>query len=206
MNQLGDLEKILSAAKEIGENFQKELSTLREENELLKVEIEELRDENKILRDENEKIYIEMNSLRTSKEDIRVASDAFSNNLNQLVTHLENSHQKAMEQINQVLSGGLQKFVVDYMQKFHPAEVNIVAENDDEQKNSDEVTEVGTLEKYSDINNEVIVEDVETAVAINDGSKKNKMQYAAFYAEEAEVEKDAAADSDKMKNFNKSYR
>ena len=190
MNQLGDLEKILSAAKEIGENFQKELSTLREENELLKVEIEELRDENKILRDENEKIYIEMNSLRTSKEDIKVANEAFASNLTQLVAHLEDSHKRNMEQINQVLNGGLQKFVADYMQKFHPVE-----------ENSDEPEEVQTLEKYSDSGEEVIVEDVETAIVTNDGSKKNKMQYAAFYAEEAEVEKDAAGNPIKMKNL-----
>ena len=210
MNQLGDLEKILSAAKEIGENFQKELSTLRDENELLKVEMEELRDENKILRDENEKIYLEMNNLRQSKEDIKVANEAFSNNLNQLVTHLENNHQKTMEQINQVLNAGLQKFVADYMQKFHPAEENnfdeTEVEENPEDNDSDEVTEVNTLEKYSDNDGEVIVENVETAVATNDSSKKNKIQYAAFYAEEAGVEKDDAAESPKMKNFNKSYR
>ena len=196
MNQLGDLEKILSAAKEIGENFQKELSNLREENELLKVEIEELRDENKILRDENEKIYIEMNSLRASKEDIKVANEAFSTNLSQLVNHLEENHKKNMEQINQVLAGGLQKFVMDYMQKFNPVEENSA------EKDSDEPEEVQTIEKYSDGGDEeVIVEDVETAVATNDGSKKNKMQYAAFYAEEAEVEKDAAGNPIKMKNL-----
>ena len=210
MNQLGDLEKILSAAKEIGENFQKELSTLRDENELLKVEIEELRDENKILRDENEKIYLEMNNLRQSKEDIKVANEAFSNNLNQLVTRLEDNHQKTMEQINQVLNAGLQKFVADYMQKFHPAEENNFDENEveenSEDNDSDEVTEVNTLEKYSDNDGEVIVEDVATAVATNDSSKKNKIQYAAFYAEEAGVEKDDAAESPRMKNFNKSYR
>ena len=45
MAQLGELEKILAAAKEIGENFQRELEQLREENELLKIETEELRDE-----------------------------------------------------------------------------------------------------------------------------------------------------------------
>lgn len=201
MNQLGDLEKILSAAKEIGENYQKELSALREENELLKVEVEELRDENKILRDENEKIYLEMNTLRTSKEDIKVANEAFADNLNQLVTHLETSHQKAMEQINQVLNGGLQKFVVDYMQKFHPAD------NPASANFPAEVSKVETVDKYDDEGGDAtIVEDVSTAVATNDGSKKNKMQYAAFYAEEAEMEKDDAADSESMKNFDNSYR
>lgn len=198
MNQLGDLEKILSAAKEIGENFQKEVSALREENDLLKIELEELRDENKILRDENEKIYLEMNNLRTSKEDLKVANDAFTSNLTQLVATLEESHKKAMEQMNQVLSGGLQKFVADYMQKFQPVQTPAQTPN--------EVSEVTTLEKYSDADDEVIVEDVSTAVSTgDDGGKKNRMQYAAFYAEEAGVEKDDAADSPKMKNF-RSYR
>ena len=210
MNQLGDLEKILSAAKEIGENLQSELSNLREENELLKIEVNDLRDENKILREENEKIYLEMNNLRTSKEDIKAANDAFSNNVNQLVTHLENNHQKTMEQIVQVLNGGLQKFVADYMKNFAPAKIvqteTKTAENLDEEKISDEITEVAAVDKYSDSNNEVIVEDVETALATNDGSKKNKMQYAAFYAEEADPEKEDVDNPIKFKNSNNPHR
>ena len=208
MNQLGDLEKILSAAKEIGENFQKELSTLREENDLLKVEIEDLRDENKILREENEKIYVEMNNLRNAKEEIRSANETFANNMNHLVTQLEDNHQKTMEQINQLLTEGLQNFVVDYMKKFRPNEDILDEENDDMKISdeqimdppiSDEVTDIETLDKYTD--NDIIVEDVNTAVApTNNGSKKNRMQYATFYAEEVGAERDDATDR------NKTYR
>ena len=188
MNQLGDLEKILAAAKEIGENYQKELEQLREENELLKIENDEMRDENKILREENEKIYIEMNNLRNAKEEIKNANEAFSNNLNQLVKSLEEEHAKTMGQINQRLNDGLQKFVVDYVKK-------IRGESDDDE----EITEVDMLDKYSDTNNEVIVED-ETAIDTTN-EKKTKMQYAAFYAQEAEVEKDDAGHPIEMKTL-----
>ena len=190
MNPLGDLEKILAAAKEIGESLQKELTQLREENELLKIELEEMRDENKILRDENEKIYLEMNELRNAKEEIKVANEAFSNNLSNLTKHLEEEHAKTMGQINQLLHDGLQKFVVDYVKKIRG-----------ESENEDEVTEVQPLDKYSDSNDEVIVEDVETALTTQGDSKKPKMQYAAFYAEEAEVERDDAGHPIKMKNL-----
>ncbi len=210
MNQLGDLEKILSAAKEIGENFQKQLEQAHEENELLKIEAEELREENKILREENEKIYLEMNNLRAAKENIRAANEAFSTNLNSLSTQLAENHARIMGQIGQLLNAGLQSFVVDYVKKIHPVESTPAAKTTEEpetptEKKSDEVTEVQTLDKYSDLNDEVIVEDVETAVATN-GSKKNKMQYAAFYAEEAEVEKDDAGNAIKMKTLVKPHR
>lgn len=207
MNQLGDLEKILSAAKEIGENFQKELSKLREENDLLKVELEELRDENKILREENEKIYLEMHNLRDAKEEIRMANETFSKNMNHLVTQLEENHQKNMAQINQLLNTGLQNFIVDYVKKLSAVE-NSPAENiPDENISVDDITDtkisdehlaqinlsdadndIEIQEKYSD---EVLtVENLGTAVAPINGSKKNKMQYAAFYAEETGAERD----------------
>lgn len=178
MPQLGDLEKILEAAKSIGESFQKELTQLREENELLKIEIEEMRDENKILRDENEKIYLEMNQLRNAKEEIKVANEAFAGNLNQLVQQLEAEHAKTMQQINQRLNDGLQKFVVDYVNKIRG-----------ESESNAEFTEVDTLDKYS--NSEVVV-DEETALAVPN-SGKPKMQYAAFYAEENIAETDDGA-------------
>lgn len=214
MNQLGDLEKILSAAKEIGENFQKELSTLRDEKELLKIEIDELREENRILREENEKIYLEMNSLKTAKDEIRTANEAFSSNMNHLVTQLEEDHKKTMAHINELLTGGLQNFVVDYMKKFSPLTNNPVNENDDiddteiseeqieetpleDSQISEELSEVGTLSKYS--SDEVIVENTKTAIAPNNGSKKNRMQYAAFYAEEVGVERDAAVNDSRKR-------
>ena len=208
MNQLGDLEKILSAAKEIGENFQKELSTLQEENELLKVEIEELREDNKSLREENEKIYLEMNNLRTTKEEINKANEAFSTNINHLVTQLEDNHKKTMEDINHLLTEGLQDFVVEYMKKFQMNEgfhnSERYEENDDMKISDEQILdseisdEVETLDDYS--KNEVAVEPVNNAVATRDGSKKNKMQYAAFYAEETGMERDA------VDNNSKKYR
>ena len=198
MNQLGDLEKILSAAKEIGENFQKELTTAREENYLIKTELEELREENKTLREENEKIYIEMNNLRAAKENTQAANEAFTNSVNQLVAHLEENHRKTMAQISQILGGGLQKFVDDYMKKFQTTEENI------EPSETEEVTEVETTDKYQA--EEITVENIETAIAENTSAKKNKMQYAAFYAEEAAVEKDAAGNPIKMQNLKKPQR
>lgn len=210
MNQLGDFEKILSAAKEIGENFQKELSNLRDEKELLKIEMDELREENKILREENEKIYLEMNNLRNAKEEIRTANEAFANNMTHLVTQLEEDHKKTMTHINELLTEGLQNFVVDYMKKFSPLtntaarepedtdEIGISDEQIEETPLADsqisgEVTEVETLDKYS--SDEITVEDTKTAVAPNNGSKKNRMQYASFYAEEVGAEKDDATNN-----------
>ena len=211
MNQLGDLEKILSAAKEIGENFQKELSTLQEENELLKVEIEELREDNKSLREENEKIYLEMNNLRTTKEEINKANEAFSTNINHLVTQLEDNHKKTMEDINHLLTEGLQDFVVDYMKKFQLSQSfgndENYEENDDmkisdeqilDSSISDDVSEVEPLENYD--KDALTIEHVDNSVATRDGSKKNKMQYAAFYAEETGMERDA------VDNNSKKYR
>lgn len=215
MNQLGDLEKILSAAKEIGENFQKELSNLRDENELLKAEIEEVRNENKILREENEKIYLEMHNLRDAKEEIRNANEAFSTNMNQLVTQLEDNHQKAMAQMNQILNTGLQNFIVNYVKKLSVIEnisavdnenenisdtnisdENISDENLSQINLSDADGDIEIQEKYTE--DTMAIENVETAVAPNNGSKKNKMQYAAFYAEEAGAARDAA-DNNKNK-------
>jgi hypothetical protein len=122
-----------------------------------------------------------------------------------------------MAHINELLTGGLQNFVVDYMKKFSPLANNSVNETDEIDENdeneiseeqieetpladsqiSDEVTEVGTLDKYS--SDEIIVEDTKTAIAPNNGSKKNRMQYAAFYAEEVGVERDAAVNDSRRR-------
>ena len=131
-----------------------------------------------------------MNQLRTAKEEIKVANEAFSKNISGLAKQIEEEHAKTMGQINQMLSDGLQKFVVEYVKKIR---------GDSESDN--EVTEVQTLDKYSDLNDEVIVEDVDTAVATQNDAQKPKMQYAAFYAEEAEVERDDAGNAIKMKTL-----
>ena len=192
MAQLGELEKILAAAKEIGENFQKELKDVQDENELLKIEIDELREENKILREENEKIYLEMTNLRNAKEEIKAANEAFSNNLNQLVKNLEEEHAKTMAQINQNLNAGLQKFVAEYVKK-------ISGEHEDAENNAEEPKDLQTLEDFSDT--EIIIEEGENALATQEDLKKPKMQYAAFFAEEAQVEKDDAGNAIKIKNL-----
>lgn len=193
MAQLGELEKILAAAKEIGENFQKELKDVQDENELLKIEIEELREDNKILREENEKIYLEMTNLRNAKEEIKAANEIFSNNLNQLVKNLEDEHAKIMARINQNLNAGLQTFVAEYVKK-------ISGEHEDAEENdAEENTELQTLEDFSDT--EIIIEEGETALATQEDLKKKKMQYAAFFAEEAQVEKDDSGNAIKIKNL-----
>ena len=94
------------------------------------------------------------------------------------------------------------------MQKFQPLEGENPADI-----NSAEVSKKVSLKKFQNARDDVIidgddvmVEDVETALIINDGAKKNKMQYAAFYAEEAEVEKDDAGSPIKMKNLAKPRR
>lgn len=104
---------------------------------MLKIEIDELREENRILREENEKIYLEMNNLRNAREEIRTANEAFSNNINQLVTQLEENHKKTMMHINELLTEGLQNFIVDYMKKFNPV-ANVPAEENAETEISDE--------------------------------------------------------------------
>ena len=198
MAQLGELEKILAAAKEIGENFQKELKDVQDENELLKIEIEELREknknlseENKILSEENEKIYLEMTNLRNAKEEIKAANEIFSSNLNQLAKNLADEHAKTMAQINQNLNAGLQKFVAEYVKK-------ISGDHEDAEDN-EETKDLQTLEDFSDT--EIIVEEGETALATQEDLKKPKIQYAAFFAEEAEVEKDDAGNAVKIKNL-----
>ena len=198
MAQLGELEKILAAAKEIGENFQKELKDIQDENELLKIEIEELREknknlseENKILSEENEKIYLEMTNLRNAKEEIKAANEIFSSNLNQLAKNLADEHAKTMAQINQNLNAGLQTFVAEYVKK-------ISGDHEDAEDN-EETKDLQTLEDFSDT--EIIIEEGETALATQEDLKKPKMQYAAFFAEEAEVEKDDAGNAVKIKNL-----
>ena len=166
MKQLGDLGKTLSDALALVESFQQELEKLNAESEALRAEIKTLRDENATLRAENQKIYLEMNNMRTAKEDLRAANDAFAKNLNQLVIKLNETHEKTMAQINDISSRGFQQIVVDYLN--HIRENNTVTVEDD------------TVEpKYA---TEIVVEDAETAVEVA-GTKRPKMQYAAFYAE-----------------------
>ncbi len=185
MKQLVDLENILAAAREIGENFQQELDKLRSENETLQKENSDLRDENKILREENEKIYIEMNSLRSAKEDLRAANESFSANLSQLIANLNETHEKTMAQITTLANDGLQKIVVDYVTKIRGEEV--------------EVHEAQAVEKYSPAEAEVIVDD---AVIVAVDSKKSKLAYADFYAE-ANVDADEGGDTIKLKSLDK---
>lgn len=186
MKQLVDLENILAAAREVGENFQQELDKLRAENEALKKENSDLRDENKILRDENENIYLEMNTLRTAKEDLHAASETFSSNLSQLVATLNDTHAKTMAQIGTLANDGFQKIVFDYVSKMRDAtEVS--------------VRESKTVEKYSPATSEVIVDDT---VIVAVGNTKPKMEYADFYAE-ANVEADDGADTIKLKSLDK---
>lgn len=189
MKQLGDLGKTLTDALALVENFQRELenlqgerdslqakvtellskiSDMRKEKESLQAEVAELLGENSALRAENQKIYLEMNNMRTAKEDLRAANETFAKNLNQLVIKLNETHEKTMEQINQLADNGFQQIVVDYVEKVRGTNIVTVADEDD-----------AVEPKYS---TEIIVEDTAAAVDVPD-SRRPKMQYADFYAE-----------------------
>lgn len=168
MKQLGDLGKTLTDALALVEASQQELEHLREENESLQAEIAELLSENSTLRAENQKIYLEMNNMRTAKEDLRAANETFAKNLNQLVIKLNETHEKAMEQINAMAGSGFQQIVNDYVEKVSGTNIVTVADEDD-----------AVEPKYS---TEIIVEDAATAVDIPN-ARRPKMVYADFYAE-----------------------
>lgn len=200
MKQLGDLEKILSEARAIGENFQKELEALHAENESLQEELKELRDENKTLREENEKIYLEMNSLRAAKENFSAANDAFASNLHQLMEWLNETHQNTMTQINQQLNDGLKEFVADYVNK-------IRSQNAESTSVVTEFRESAAIEKYSAATSEVIIANTNAAVSPNVNFKKPKMQYSGFYAEESiAIEPDEKPTELKSKSVAKSNK
>ena len=93
------------------------------------------------------------------------------------------------------------------MKKFRPNEDILDEENDDmkisdeqilDSSISDDVSEVEPLENYD--KDALTIEHVDNSVATRDGSKKNRMQYATFYAEEVGAERDDATDR------NKTYR
>ncbi len=220
MNQLGDLEKFLTAAREFGENQKQELENARAETKALQMEIDDLRKQNEALqkeleevRAENKKIYIEMNNLRKAKENFRVANDIFAASLNQMVTQLTENHEKVMNQLSAVANNGLQKFVVDYVNKVRvnienasvassatppPADIKKTVPPEPKKPEPAVVSnfkEAPTLDKYSPTKAPtVVVVDSEQNLPANKTAAKPKMQYAQFYAEEAAVEADTTND------------
>ncbi len=219
MNQLGDLEKFLTAAREFGENQKKELDEAREEAKALQMEIDDLRKQNDALqkelnelREENKKIYIEMNTLRKAKENFLVANDVFAANLNQMVTQLTENHEKVMNQISNIANNGLQKFVVDYINKVRmnietantappqkPTESKKTAPPVENKSTIPPVVtnfkEAPTLNKYSPTKApEVVIVDDKQNLPSKNAAVKPKMQYSQFYAEEAAVEADTGTD------------
>ncbi len=218
MDQLGDLEKFLTAAREFGENQKQELDAARAETKVLQMELEDLRKQNESLqkeldelRAENKRIYIEMNNLRKAKENFRVANDVFAASLQQMVTQLTENHEKVMNQLSAVANGGLQKFVVDYVNKVRvnienasvassaPPVADIKKTAPPPKKPEPAVVsnfhEAPTLDKYSPTKApEVVIVDSGQNLPANKTAAKPKMQYAQFYAEEAAVEADTTND------------
>ena len=220
MNQLGDLEKFLTAAREFGENQKQELENARAETKALQMEIDDLRKQNDALqkelgelREENKKIYIEMNTLRKAKENFLVANDVFAANLNQMVTQLTENHEKVMNQLSTIANNGLQKFVVDYINKVRlnietantappqptPPESKKTAPPVENKSTVPPVVtnfkEAPTLNKYSPTKApEVVIVDDKQNLPSKNAAAKPKMQYSQFYAEEASVEADNGAD------------
>lgn len=77
MDELKDLEEILSAAKEIGEKLQAK-------REILTEEILRLRAENEKILAERNKLLIELNSLLVENEKLRKINENFGENLRQI--------------------------------------------------------------------------------------------------------------------------
>lgn len=170
MEKFAELEKILSAAREIGENLQGDLDNVRKENETLKNAGDELREQNETLQKESHELRAEVENLRAEKNELLEANKTFVTNLSNLMRHF---------------NGEFQKIFAEYVEKVHFTKEEISpAENDDDQSEEDGDSSVfnGIILSEGD---EIIVEadDVLPATRENPATKK-KMVYAAFYAEE----------------------
>ncbi len=88
MDRLTDLEKILSAARDLGKNLQDDIDKLRADNEKLQTENQRLQTENYNLKKDNDNLLDEMETLENVVKNLRTANETFGVNLNNLMGQL----------------------------------------------------------------------------------------------------------------------
>ncbi len=194
MDRLQDLEKILTAARDLGKNLQNDVDKLRADNAQLQEQNKLLQAQNEKLKSDTDNLLDEMETLENVVKDLRAANETFGVNLNRLMGQLNqainDSHEKFMAQINALMRDEFQKFLAEYMNKIKAgAEQNKSQKppHDDKsakkKKSADAVTEtavvnVDTKGGVTTAKAEVLTPDVA-------GDNKSKMLYADFFAEEA---------------------
>lgn len=175
MDRLGDLEKILSAARDLGKNLQADIDKLRADNEKLQAENKNLRTDNEKLKKESDSLLEEMDTLENVVKDLRSANETFGVNLNKLMGQLNqainDSHEKFMAQINTLMRDEFQKFLAEYMSKIKSDTNKNDSQTSKKKSPKSETVELTKAENLS--------------VQNNSTNQQPKMLYADFYAEES---------------------
>lgn len=184
MDRLTDLEKILSAARDLGKNLQDDIDKLRADNEKLQTENQRLQTENYNLKKDNDNLLDEMETLENVVKNLRTANETFGVNLNNLMGQLNkainDSHEKFMAQINSLMRDEFQKFLSEYMNKVKVDDTATTSSNG-KKKINDEKSLAKTTVKSN-----VTVKDTEIlSPAENIAESKSKIIFSGFYAEEA---------------------
>ena len=200
MDRLQDLEKILSAARDLGKNLQDDVEKLRADNEKLQTQNEKLQAENEKLKSDSDSLLEEMETLENVVKDLRAANETFGVNLNRLMGQLNqainDSHEKFMSQINALMRDEFQKFLAEYMNKIkadvdknkfqkpsHDAK-DVKKKKSDESVNEDTVYVVTETAVANVSNKGGVTASKEKALAPDIAGAQSKMLYADFYAEE----------------------
>lgn len=193
MDRLKDLEKILTAARDLGQNLQNDLDKLRADNEHLQAQNKRLQTENEKLKADSDNLLDEMETLENVVKDLRAANETFGVNLNRLMGQLNqainDSHEKFMAQINTLMRDEFQKFLAEYMSKIKAdADKNTAPKQQHNDKNANKkksgevVTETAVVNV--DAKGGVTASKAEVLSPDIAGDNKSKMLYADFYAEE----------------------
>ena len=173
MDRMSDLEKILSAARDLGKNLQDDVDKLREDNKKLEEENKNLRADNEKLKNESDSLLEENLMLETFAKDLRAANETFGVNLNKLMGQLNqainDSHEKFMSQINTLMRDEFQKFLTEYMSKVKADTANKKYQQSGKKK---------AVESTALTETEIFVP------AKNSDKSASKEVYADFYAEE----------------------
>ncbi len=174
MDRMSDLEKILSAARDLGKNLQDDVDKLREDKKKLEDENKTLRADNEKLKSDSDSLLEEMETLENVVKDLRSANETFGVNLNKLMGQLNqainDNHEKFMLQINTLMRDEFQKFFAEYMSQIKAETANKKNQQSGKKKAADSTTAL-----------------TETKIFVptqkNDKSKSKEV-YADFYAEE----------------------
>ena len=194
MENLSDLEKILTAARDLGKNLQSDAEKLRAENQKLHEENIKLLAENEKLKNDSDSLLEEVDTLENAMKDFRSANETFIVNIDKLMKQLNaainDSHEKFMAQINALMRDEFQKFLLEYMNKVKPNKQQ-QAEKKSPQKNSSEgkkkspdKEDSADLTQAHSSGETVFSEPTSSDVATAGADKNSKEVYADFYAEE----------------------